>query len=155
MATMTFSQRRGMNLAFAMGIVLLGLLLTVAVTESRVGERQGPNAALAVDDIAGALRGRGLEVTDTGQDIQQRMLDATGRELRVNGAAVEVYAYDTVAQRVAQEQRWNEQVMGLSTPQARDPLPRITSVHNVLLLIHSTDATLPMTITHAISDLIT
>jgi hypothetical protein len=45
--------------------------------------------------------------------------------------------------------------MGLMTQRAQDGtrLPRITSVRNALLLIHSDDAELVAAITHAIADI--
>lgn len=153
--TQTVPQRHRANLGVAIAVVLCVLLLTVAVTESRIGANAGPRAEVGVEQIARSLRGSGLEVAETGEDVTHRLLGVTGRRLQVNGVSVDVYTYATVAQRVADEQRWNEQVMGLATLRDQNIAspPRITSVGNILLLIHTNDATLLLTITHALNDL--
>lgn len=148
-------QRRWATLGIAMFIVVLGLVLTVVATESRIGAHAGTGTISSVDDVVLALRAGGFDVAETSQNVEHLLLDVTGRALQVNGTTVDVYVYQTIARRVVDEQRWNEQVMGLTTTResANGTPPRLTSVNNVLLLIASDDAALLLKITQTISAL--
>jgi len=152
---LTVPQRRWANLCIALSLVLLGLFLTVVATESRIGAHAGTGTIVGIDGVVRALREDGLDVAQISQPAEHPLLDVAGRALQVNGATVEVYVYPSVARRVADEQRWNERVMGLTTMlEATDGAPaRIASVNNVLLLFASDDPALLVKITHAIGSL--
>jgi hypothetical protein len=106
---------------------------------------------VSVPDVARAMRGRGLEVAETGTVVTHRVLRVAGERLQIDGVSVDVYLYPSAAERVADEQRWNDQIMGLTSTRA-DP-PRVTSVENVLVLIASSDPDLHLTVTRALNDL--
>lgn len=59
---------------------------------------------VSVEDVARALRGRGLEVSPTGKLVAHPRLSVAGEVLQVNGEPVTVYVFPSVEDRAVADQ---------------------------------------------------
>lgn len=139
----------------AVGIVLslavVILAAVVLITEQRAGADE--SRPLGVADVARGLRGRGLVVAETGRTILHPLLATPGSLLQADGVRVEVFVYPDAATRVTDEQRLVRQLHPFLRSGANAPAPHVTSVDNLLVLVHSDDPLVIRTIGTALRDI--
>jgi hypothetical protein len=119
----------------ALLILVVGIGLTVAVSEHEVGAGGARHELLTTADVVVALTDSGVELGSALEPAHHPLLSVTGATLTTGAGQIEVYVYPDVASRVADEQRIQRRLAELQAFATGDEsLERITSARNVLLL---------------------
>ncbi|HEX5164780.1 MAG TPA: hypothetical protein VFV93_05235 [Thermomicrobiales bacterium] len=122
----------------ALAILVLGIGLTVAVTEYAAGADTTRPSLLTSSDVVQALAEQGVEVGSESLPAHHPLLEIAGTAYTAGSATIEVYVYPSVESRVADEQLIQRQLMHLQAFEGGgDQLPRVTSARNVLLLFNA------------------
>lgn len=128
---------RAAGLVIAMLVV--GLSFVIAITEHQAGANAA-HSLLTTSDVIEALENEGLVVALDSEAAFHPLISVSGASLAIGTSRVEVYVFQQVRDRVADEQILQRYVMQLQTLiESSDASFRITSARNVLFL-YRTDA---------------
>jgi hypothetical protein len=132
-----FHRLRTIGLALAILIVGLGAIAAVTELEAR-GSDASPRL-LRLVDLSRELEAQGLDITGSDAPATHPLLSVAGWRVSFDDGAVEVYVYQTIPARVADEQILQQHLMRVSVFDAGEGQPgeRVTSARNLLLVYHA------------------
>jgi hypothetical protein len=146
--------RRALRVLLAT-VIFATALVAVALASQQQGGASVGAPLLGLADVERALRGRGLEVSPTGEVAYDPRLDVPGHVLQVNGSRVVVYLFPSTAARVSADQQLTiERVQGEDDVlRVLIAAPRFVTARNALLIYTTDDARLSTLIYHSAVDL--
>ncbi len=119
-------------------ILVVGIGIIVDVTEYEVGADAAGPALLTVSDVVAALDVEDLDIAPERQPAHHPLLRIAGTTIRAGTSLIEVYVYQDVTTRVADEQVIQRYILNLqSLATDADQILRVTSARNILLLFHA------------------
>jgi hypothetical protein len=145
--------KRVVSVMLALVIFASALFAVALVSEYQAGA--SANAPIiGLPDIERALRGRGLDVSPTGEVVNDPRVNVPGYVLQVNGAEVVVYLFPSVPERVRADQSLTiERVQGeIDILMVLKAEPRFVTAKNALIIYTTDDAQLSTLIYHAAVD---